>query len=99
MKTYIKLLFRNNGIARGWMYLIAAAGGVIVADLGVLGAWLWSNWDFVSENIGNWVLWLVTLVYVAKTVISAGIQGIVAIRAYLDQHLSKPPKEPHEPTK
>jgi len=69
----LRLVFSNNGIARGLIYW----------SIGVFTPWppVLMEWD--ANPPKTWYV-------IFATVISSALAGLVALRAYMDQHLSKP---------
>lgn len=90
MREYIRKLFTNNGIARGWLYVVNTAAAMLAVDLLALGAWLFTHHAALRDYKIDWLLdpLLVMAIVVGKLLsVAAGVTNTV--RAYLDQHLSK----------
>ncbi len=94
MKEYFKRLFTNNGVARGWLYIIIAFAAVVGDDLWALFEWLVANREMLIAKDIHWVVDLPIAIsaLTAKALMACVAVGNV-IRAYLDQHLSKPKNE------
>lgn len=94
MKDYFKKLFTNNGVARGWLYVIIAFAAVTGDDLWALAEWLIANRNKLIERE---IHWFVDLPIVVSAILAKALYACVAvgnvIRAYLDQHLSKTKNE------
>lgn len=90
MKDYFKQLFTNNGIARGWLYVIIAFATAVGDDLWALAQWLVANREMLAANEIHWFvdLPLVIAAFSAKALMACVAVGNV-IRAYLDQHLTR----------
>lgn len=88
MKDYIKKLFTNNGVARGWLYIIIALAATVGDDLWALGEWLIANRDMLIAREIHWSvdIPIVFSLMGAKLLLAFVSVGNV-IRAYLDQHL------------
>ena len=94
MKDYLKRLFRNNGIARGWLYVVNTAATMLAVDLLAFGAWLYTHHSQLRDYQIDWLLdtLLVAAFVIGKLFsVTAGVTN--TIRAYLDQHLSKTKNE------
>jgi len=94
MKDYFKKLFTNNGVARGWLYVIIAFAAVTGDDLWALAEWLIANRNKLIERE---IHWFVDLPIAISAILAKALYACVAvgnvIRAYLDQHLSKTKNE------
>lgn len=90
MKDYFKKLFTNNGVARGWLYVIVAFAAVTGDDFWALAEWLIAHRDKLIERQ---IHWFVDLPIVLSAVAAKFLYACVAvgnvIRAYLDQHLAR----------
>lgn len=90
MKEYLQRLFKNNGIARGWLYVVNTAATMLAVDLLAFGAWLYTHHNQLRDYQIDWLLdsLLVAAFVVGKLLsVAAGVTN--TLRAYLDQHLSK----------
>lgn len=99
MKDYLKRLMRNNGIARGWLYVINTAATMLAVDLLAFGAWLYTHHGQLRDYQIDWLVdsLLVTAFVLGKLLsVAAGVTNTV--RAYLDQHLSKSKNEENTTT-
>lgn len=83
-----KKLFANNGVARGWLYFQIAAFSTWLADATVWLGWLWNNADTLRGRTLDVVDYVLIGLLIFKTAIASIVAGYVAVRAYLDQHLS-----------
>lgn len=94
MKDYFKRLFTNNGVARGWLYVINTAATMLAVDLLAFGGWLYTHHASLRDYQIDWLVdsLLVAAIVIGKLLsVAAGITN--TIRAYLDQHLSKAKNE------
>lgn len=89
MNDYLHKLLKNNGVARGWLYGSLAFLTSISGDLALLCAWLVVNRDkFVAGNL-HAVDYLIGVAFVGRALVSALVQSANAVKAFLDQYLSK----------
>lgn len=90
MKDYFKRLFTNNGVARGWLYIIIAFAAAVGDDLWALAEWLVANREMlISKEIHPIVdIPIAVSALSAKALMACVAVGNV-IRAYLDQHLTR----------
>lgn len=89
MKDYLQRLFKNNGVARGWLYVITALALALGDDLYEFGKWLVENRAMLIERPFAWVD-PVTMMFLGggKAILAIG-SALMTLRAYLDQHLTK----------
>lgn len=90
MKDYFRKLFTNNGVARGWLYVIIAFAAAIGDDLWALAEWLIAHREML---IAKEIHPLVDIPIAVSALSAKALMACVAVgnvmRAYLDQHLSK----------
>jgi hypothetical protein len=98
MKEYLKRLLRNNGIARGWLYIITALALAIGDDMYEFGRWLVDNREMLIARELS-VFDGISLAFLSggKVFLAIGA-ALNTLRAYLDQHLSKTKNEDKTPT-
>jgi hypothetical protein len=98
MKEYLKRLLRNNGIARGWLYIITTLALAIGDDMYEFGRWLVDNREtLIARELS--VFDGISLAFLSggKVFLAIGA-ALNTLRAYLDQHLSKAKNEDKTPT-
>lgn len=90
MKEYFKKLFTNNGVARGWLYVIIAFATAVGDDLWALAEWLAANREMLATKEIHWRVDFPIVVSAlgAKALMACVAVGNV-IRAYLDQNLGR----------
>lgn len=94
MKEYLQRLFKNNGIARGWLYVVNTAATMLAVDLLAFGAWLYTHHNQLRDYKIDWLLdTLLVAAFVIGKLLSVAAGVTNTIRAYLDQHLSKTKNE------
>ena len=100
MKTYFAKLFTNNGVARGWLYVIIAFATAVGDDLWALAEWLIANREML---IAKEIHWPIDLPIAISALGSKALMACVAVgnvmRAYLDQHLTRTKSNDEEITK
>lgn len=89
---YLSKLFKNNGVARGWLYIINCFAAVITADLVLLASLLAQDPHFLDNTP-----LIVCLVFILKTLFQSILLTSNTMRAYIDQHLSRKPDQPEPP--
>lgn len=97
MNQWLKDLFKNNGKARGVLYLSISALSVIAADLTSLSAWLLIVRTKLKDYEIDWVDYVIAIVFVAKTLTVAALVSGNTLRAFIDQHLSRETKPKDTP--
>lgn len=92
MKEYLRKLVKNNGVARGWLYVVTTLALTLGDDMYEFGQWLVANRDMLLAR-DLVVLDLPTFTFLAggKVFLALGA-ALNTLRAYLDQHLSKTSK-------
>lgn len=94
MKEYLKRLFKNNGVARGWLYVVNTAATMLAVDLLAFGAWLYTHHGQLRDYQIDWLLdTLLVVAFVLGKLLSVAAGITNTLRAYLDQHLSKTKNE------
>lgn len=89
MRDYLRRLFKNNGLARGGLYIIIALATNLGDDLYQASTWLMDNRDTLLARPFTAVDALAgSALVVSKLVLAIAAAGNV-IRAYMDQHLSR----------
>jgi len=90
MKDYLKKLFTNNGVARGWLYVIIAFAAAVGDDLWSLAEWLITNRDMLAAKEIHWHIDIpIAISALGAKALMAGVAVGNVIRAYLDQHLAR----------
>lgn len=89
MKEYFTKLFKNNGVARGWLYIVIALATNLGDDLYAAGQWLVENREMLINRPFSWVdIPTVSAIVCAKVALAAAAAGNT-LRAYMDQHLTR----------
>lgn len=90
MKDYFKKLFTNNGVARGWLYVIIAFAAAVGDDLWALAEWLVVNREMlIAKEIHLTVDIPIAVSAIGAKALYAAVAVGNVIRAYLDQHLTR----------
>lgn len=93
MKEYLRKLVKNNGVARGWLYVVNTAATMLAVDLLAFGSWLYTHHGSLRDYQIDWLVDpLLILAFVVGKLLSVAAGVTNTIRAYLDQHLSKTSK-------
>lgn len=90
MKDYFRKLFTNNGVARGWLYVIIAFAATVGDDLWALGQWLVENRNMLITHEIHWSVDIpIVLSLGGAKILMAFVAVGNVIRAYIDQHLTR----------
>lgn len=93
MKEYLKRLMRNNGVARGWLYVITTLSLALGDDMFEFGNWLVANRDMlIAREFSAFDIPTFGFLAGGKIFLAIGA-ALNTLRAYLDQHLSKAKNE------
>ena len=93
MKEYLKRLFRNNGVARGWLYVITTVAFALGDDAYEFGRWLVEQRDMlITRDVSIVDGFALFFLSGGKILLAVGA-ALNTLRAYLDQHLSKTKNE------
>jgi hypothetical protein len=89
MKVYLQRLFKNNGVARGWLYVITALALSLGDDAYEFGKWLVDQREMlIAREMSIFDGCALFFLSGGKLFLAAGA-ALNTLRAYLDQHLSK----------
>ena len=89
MKEYLKRLFKNNGIARGWLYVITTIAFALGDDAYEFGRWLVEQREMlITRDVSIVDGFALFFLSGGKIFLAVGA-ALNTLRAYLDQHLSK----------
>lgn len=89
MKEYLKRLFKNNGVARGWLYVITTLALALGDDAYEFGRWLVEQRDMLIARDVSIVDGFALFFLSGGKIFLAFGAALNTLRAYLDQHLSK----------
>lgn len=93
MKEYLRKLLKNNGIARGWLYVITTLALALGDDMFEFGNWLVANREMlISREFSAFDIPTLGFLAGGKIFLAIGA-ALNTLRAYLDQHLSKAKNE------